>query len=81
MPYLWKKNLKKSLVMIKIIEKLKAIVILQVNIGAAHSIRDLKFNVPKEILVVFHDCSKYDHHFIIKELVNKCKGKLKGQFE
>ena len=75
MPYLWKKNLKKSLVMIKIIEKLRAIVILQVNIGAAHSIRDLKFNVPKEILVVFHDGSNYDYHFIIKELVNKCKGK------
>ena len=29
--------------------------------GAAHSICNLKFNVPNEILVVFHKGSKYDY--------------------
>ena len=34
--------------------------------GAAHSICNLKFNVPNEIPVVFHNGSNYDYHFIIK---------------
>ena len=34
--------------------------------GAAHSIRNLIFNVPNEIPVVFHNGSNYDNHFIIK---------------
>ena len=34
--------------------------------GAAHSICNLKFNVPNEISVVFHRGSNYDYHFIIK---------------
>ena len=38
--------------------------------GAAHSICSLKFNVPNEILVVFHNRSNYDYDFIIKELAN-----------
>ena len=36
--------------------------------GARHSICNLKLNVPNEILVVFHNGSNYDYHFIIKEL-------------
>ena len=32
----------------------------------AHSICNLKFNVPNEIPFVFHNGSKYDYHFIIK---------------
>ena len=36
--------------------------------GAAHSICNLKFNVPNEIPVVFYNGSNYDYHFIIKEL-------------
>ena len=36
--------------------------------GAAHSICNLKFNVPDEILVVFHNGSNYDYHFIIKQI-------------
>ena len=39
--------------------------------------KNLKFNVPREIPVVFHNGSDYDYHFIIKELANK----LEGQFE
>ena len=44
---------------------------------AAASIYDLKFSVPNQIPVVFHNGSNYDYHFIIKELANK----FKGQFE
>ena len=43
--------------------------------GAAHSICNLKFNVPNEIPVVFHG-SNYEYHFIIKELVNYSEGKF-----
>ena len=39
--------------------------------GAAHNICNLKLNVPNEILVVFHNGSSYDYHFIIKELTNE----------
>ena len=35
--------------------------------GASHSIYNLKFNVPNEILVDFHNGSNYDYHFIIKK--------------
>ena len=34
----------------------------------------MKFNVPNEILVVFHNRSNYDDHFIIKELANQVEG-------
>ena len=34
--------------------------------GAAHSICNLKFNVPNEISIVFQRDSNYDYHFIIK---------------
>ena len=43
---------------------------------ASHSICNLKFNVPNEIPVVFHNGSNYDYHFIIKELANKFVGKF-----
>ena len=35
--------------------------------GAARSIFNLRYKIPKEIPVVFHDDSTYDYHFIIKE--------------
>ena len=44
--------------------------------GAAHSICNLRFNVPNEIPVVFHNRSNYDYHFIIKELANEFEGKF-----
>ena len=42
--------------------------------GAAHSICNLKYKVPKEISVVFHNGSKYDFHFIINELAKGIDG-------
>ena len=44
---------------------------------AARSICKVKFNVPNEISVVFHNGLNYDYHFIIKELANE----FEGQFE
>ena len=43
----------------------------------AHSICNLKLNVPNEIPLVLNNGSDYDYHFIIKELANG----LGGQFE
>ena len=40
--------------------------------GAAHSVCNLKFNVPNEIPVG----SNYDNHFIIKELAEEFEGKF-----
>ena len=45
--------------------------------GAANNICNLRYKVPKEIPVVFHNGSTYDYHFIINKLVKK----LKGNFE
>ena len=42
--------------------------------GAAHNICNLRYKVPKEIPVVFHNGSTYDYHFIINELVKKFMG-------
>ena len=41
--------------------------------GAAHSICNLKYSVPKKIPIVFHNGSNYDYHFIIKELAEEFK--------
>ena len=35
--------------------------------GAAHNICNLRYKIPKEIPVVFHNGSTYDYHFIIRE--------------
>ena len=45
--------------------------------GAARSICNLRYKVPHEIPVKIHNGSKYDYHFIIKELAEE----FKGQFE
>ena len=45
--------------------------------GAAHSICNLRYRIPKEIPVVFHNGSTYECHFIIKQLVKKFKGNFK----
>ena len=42
--------------------------------GAAHNICNLRYKVPIEIPVVFHNGSTYDYHFIIKELVKEFEG-------
>ena len=38
---------------------------------AAHSLCNLKYSVPKEIPIVFHNRSNYDYHVIIKELAEE----------
>ena len=42
--------------------------------GAAHNICNLRYKIPKEIPIVFHNGSNYDYHFIIKELVKEFDG-------
>ena len=42
--------------------------------GAAHNICNLRYKVPKEISIVFHNGSIYDYHFIIQELVKEFEG-------
>ena len=44
--------------------------------GAAHSICNLRYKVQREIPVIIHNGSKYDYHFIIKELGEEFKGQL-----
>ena len=44
--------------------------------GEAHIICYLRFNVPNEIPVVFHNGSNYDHHFIIKKLAKEFVGEF-----
>ena len=39
--------------------------------GAEHSICNLKYAVPKNNPIVFHNGSNYDYHFIIKELAQE----------
>ena len=45
--------------------------------GAAHSVCNLCYKVPKKSPIVIHNRSTYDDHFIIKQL----KDKFKGNFE
>ena len=42
--------------------------------GAAHNICNLRYKVPKEISIVFHNGYLYDYQFIIKELVKESEG-------
>ena len=42
--------------------------------GEAHNICNLRYKIPKEIPIVFHNGSTYDYHFIIKELVKEFDG-------
>ena len=44
--------------------------------GAAHDICNLRYKIPKEIPVVFHNGSTYDYHFIIKELAEEFEGEF-----
>ena len=43
--------------------------------SAAHSICNLRFNVPNEIPVV-HNGSNYDYHFTVKELGSEFEGQF-----
>ena len=42
--------------------------------GPTHSICNLRYKIPKEIPVVFHNGSTYDYHFIIKKLAKIFEG-------
>ena len=42
--------------------------------GAAHNTCNLRYKIPKNIPVIFHNGSTYDYHFIIKELALKFNG-------
>ena len=42
--------------------------------GAAHNMCNVRYKIPKEIPIVFHNESTYDYHFIIKELVKDFDG-------
>ena len=42
--------------------------------GAAHSICNLRYKIPREIPVVFHNGSTYDYHFTIEQLAKEFKG-------
>ena len=46
--------------------------------GAAHSICNLSYKIPKEIPAVIHNSSTYECHFIIKELSEEFKGQFKS---
>ena len=43
---------------------------------AAHDICNLRYNMPKQIPVEFHNGSTYDYHFIIKELAEEFEGEF-----
>ena len=42
--------------------------------GAAYSICNLNYSVPKEISIVFHNGSNYDYHYILKEFAEEFEG-------
>ena len=44
--------------------------------GAAHDIFNLRYKIPKEIPVGFHNGSTYNYHFIIKELAEEFEGEF-----
>ena len=41
--------------------------------GAAHNNCNLRYKIPKDIPIVFHNGSTYDYHFIIKQLGREFK--------
>ena len=61
---------------IKNIVKIDVIVIIQEEIGAMHSICNLKYSLPKKNPIVFHNGSNYDYHFLIKDLAEEFKKHL-----
>ena len=44
--------------------------------GAAHGICNLNYKVPQEIPIKINNGSKYDHHFLIKELAEEFNGEF-----
>ena len=69
-------NLKINMLKIRNIVKLRTVVYTGEYRGAAHSICNLNYSVPKKIAIVFHNESNYDYHFIIRELVKDFEGQF-----
>ena len=44
--------------------------------GATRDICNLRYKIPQETPVVFHNDSTYDYHFIIKELAEEFEGEF-----
>ena len=44
--------------------------------GAAYSICNLKYSVPTEISIVFHNGFNYDYHFTTKKVAEEFEGRL-----
>ena len=44
--------------------------------GAVHDICNLKYKIPEEIPVVFHNGSTFGYHFVIKELAEEFEGEF-----
>ena len=69
---------KKIVLMMKIksIKKSEIIVIMLGNIEniAAHNICNLRYKIPTEIPVVFHNGTTYNHKFIINDLTKEVEG-------
>ena len=42
--------------------------------GAAHNTCNLRYKIPNEIPIIFHNGSTFDYHFIIRELVKEFEG-------
>ena len=42
--------------------------------GSAHNMYNLRYKIPKNIPVIFHNGSTYDYHFIIKDLACEFEG-------
>ena len=49
--------------------------------SAAHNVCNLRYKTPKEIPLVFYNGSKYDYHFITKELAEELEGQFKCLWE
>ena len=45
-------------------------------VGPAHSVCNLRYQVPKKVPIVFHNGSTYDYHFVIKKLVEEFEGEF-----
>ena len=44
--------------------------------GTAHNICNLQYKVTKKLPIVFHNRSRYDYHFVIKQLAKESKGEF-----
>ena len=45
--------------------------------ASSHNKCNMNYKISKDVLIVFHNGSRYDYHFIIKELAKETE----GQFE